>query len=538
MINQIILILILSTFSFAELINNKNIEKEYFMLFIKKAKTFDQLKKDIKDIKVFDYSIVKTSDNYFELYIVNISTYEEILEYKKAFTNAVITKDFNNNPKINFYNNKSNNKKELEKIKEFKDLTKEYKKALIAFEKGDYKESYHEFYKLFLLKMDDIRYNFYLGRSAFELKQYEEAQSIFERILMYEPDSIRTKLELARTYYELSMNKESTALFNELKSEKDISPVIVENIDYFLKKNENKIKKHFIKANLILSASYDDNIDSVPRNDITFGGLPFSFEKKADISHSEILSVNYMYKKSDDLLFKIDTFVYNQIYKEYSDKNLQLIGFNPKISVTYNEKFMVDYGVFIDNLWQGSENYLTSYGLAPGFKYLIRNDILIDAKIKYLYKKTQSDENKNDDSKVVNLQLGLLKIINDQFSIYSSVAFSREYEKYQFRKDNVRENDDINKNILSFDTSLNYKLNNQFVVNTGFGYSSIKYRDIDYFYSKKRVDNELSFNLGGAYEIFKESFLYLAYNYTKNNSNIDYTEYYKNKITLSYIEKF
>lgn len=210
------------------------------MLFIKKAKTIDDLKKDINDVEVFDYSIIKTSDN-FELYLVNISTYEEILEYKKAFKNGVITKNFDNNSQNKIYNNNDNKKvKKLNKVKEFKDLTKEYNRALNVFEKGNYNESYHEFYKLFLLKMDDVKYNFYLGRSAFELKQYEEAQSIFERILLYQPDSMRAKLELARTYFELGMHKESISLFNEVKNEKNIDPLIVKNIDYFLKRMKIK----------------------------------------------------------------------------------------------------------------------------------------------------------------------------------------------------------------------------------------------------------------------------------------------------------
>ena len=543
MYKKIILILIFSIYSYAELINNKEIDKEYFMLFIKKAKIIDDLKKDINDIDVFDYSIVESSDNHFELYIVNIHTYEEILEYKKAYKNGVITKNFNSNPTNKLYSSNDNKKlKNIKKIKEIRDLTKEYKKALNLFEKANYNESYHEFYKLFLLKMDDVRFNFYLGRSAFELKQYEEAQSIFERILLYEPNSTRTKLELARTYYELGMYKESITLFNEIKNEKDIDPLIVKNIDYFLKMNENKTTKHFIKGSLILSASYDDNIFNDSLNDsfhptllsrnnfIGEEGIPAS-EKKSDISHNEILSVNYMYKKSDDLLFKIDTFIYNQIYKEYSNKNLQLIGFNPKISKAYNERLVVDYGVYIDNLWQGSDNYLTSYGLTPGLKYLISKDLLMDANIKYLYKKAQAEDNKNDDSTVIKIQLGLLKIIDNQFSVYSSLAFSKEYEKYI-------ENDDINQDILSLATNLNYQLNDKINMNAGIGYSNARYRDSDSWYLKKRIDNEVSFNLGVSYEMFKESFLNLAYNYTKNTSNIDYAEYYKNKITLSYIKNF
>lgn len=513
------------------------------MLFMKKAKTIDDLKKDINDIEVFDYSIVKTFDNNFELYIVNIATYDEILEYKKAFNHGVITKNFDSNVKNKLYSNSDNKKiKKIKKIKEVKDLTKEYKKALSFFETNNFKESYHEFYKLFLLKMDDIKYNFYLGRSAFELRQYEEAQSIFERILLYEPSSNRTKLELARTYYELKMYKESISLFNEVKNEKNIDPLIVKNIDYFLKKNENKITKHFIQGNLILSASYDDNINNDSLNDsfhptllsinnfIGEEGIPAP-EKKSDFSHSEILSVNYLYKKNDDLLFKIDTFIYNQIYKKYSDKNLQLLGINPKISKAYNEKLIVDYGIYLDNLWQGSDNYLTSYGLSPNLKYFISRDLLINANIKYLYKKAQAEDNKNDDSKVIKIQLGLLKIIDKQFSIYSSIAFSKEYEKY-------KENDDINQDIITLATSLDYKLNDKFDINVGLGYSNAKYRDMDSFYLKNRVDNEVSFNFGSSYEIFKESFLNIAYNYTKNNSNIDYAEYYKNKITLSYIKNF
>ena len=75
-------------------------------------------------------------------------------------------------------------------------------------------------------------------------------------------------------------------------------------------------------------------------------------------------------------------------------------------------------------------------------------------------------------------------------------------------------------------------------MNAGIGYSNARYRDSDSWYLKKRIDNEVSFNLGASYEMFKESFLNLAYNYTQNNSNIDYAEYYKNKITLSYIKNF
>jgi uncharacterized protein (PEP-CTERM system associated) len=164
-------------------------------------------------------------------------------------------------------------------------------------------------------------------------------------------------------------------------------------------------------------------------------------------------------------------------------------------------------------------------------RYLINKDLLLDANIKYLYKKAQSIENQHDDSKVIKIHLGLLKIIDKQFSLYSSLNLSKEYEEYI-------EKDDVNQDIISLATSLDYKLNNNITINTGLGYSSVKYKDIDSWYLRKREDSELSFNLSSSYEMFKESFLYLAYNYTKNNSNIDYAEYYKNKITLSYIKNF
>ena len=262
----------------------------------------------------------------------------------------------------------------LADVSDNKDLDIEYKKALNTFKKGNYSLSYDEFYKLFLLKMDNIKYNFYLGRSAFELKYYEEAQSIFERILLYKPDSTRTKLELARTYYELDMNKDSIDLFNEIKNQKNIPNEVKEKIDYFLKLNESKMKKHFLSGSFILGASFDDNINNDSFNDsfyIPYYNLNIPANiKESDITHNQILSLNYRYKEDDDLLFKIDSFLYNQMYKKHSDKNIQIIGFSPKISKTYNKKIIIDYGIFIDNMWEGKENDLRSYGLNPNIKYI------------------------------------------------------------------------------------------------------------------------------------------------------------------------
>lgn len=435
----------------------------------------------------------------------------------------------------------------LADVTDTKDLNKEYKKALDIFQKGNYRLSYDEFYKLFLLKMDDIKYNFYLGRSAFELKHYAEAQAIFERVLLYQPDSTRTKLELARTYYLLNMNKDSIDLFTEIKNEKNLPTEVKDKIDYFLKLNESKIKKHFLSGSFILGASFDDNINNDSFNDSfhpislkeLFGkeGIEAP-EKKSDITYNQILSINYKYKEDDDLLFKIDSFFYNEIYKEHTDKNIQIIGFSPKISKTYNKKLIVDYGIFIDNVWEGKENDLRSYGLNPNIKYIIRKDLLLNANFKYQYKKKQSTENSNEDSKVIKLGLGLLKIFDKNLSIYSALAYSREYEKYPFKENNTTTNDDINQNILSLNMNLNYKINSYFNINSGLGYSKLRYRDTDSWYLKKRKDTELSFSLGSSYKLYDKSFINLGYNYTKNDSNIDYAEYYKNKINFNYILRF
>ncbi len=435
----------------------------------------------------------------------------------------------------------------LADVSDNKDLDIEYKKALNTFKKGNYSLSYDEFYKLFLLKMDNIKYNFYLGRSAFELKYYEEAQSIFERILLYKPDSTRTKLELARTYYQLNMNKDSIDLFNEIKNQKNLPNEVKEKIDYFLKLNESKSKKHFLSGSFIFGSSFDDNINNDSFNDSfhptlfkeLFGpnGIEAP-EKESDITYNQILSLNYKYKENDNLLFKIDSFFYNQIYKENKDKNIQIIGLSPKISKSYNKKLIIDYGIFIDNMWQGKENDLRSYGLNPNVKYIIRKDLLLNASFKYQYKKKQSTENSNEDSKVIKAGLGLLKILNKKLSMYSALEYSREYEKHPFKENNITTNDDINQNILSLNMNLNYKINSLFNITSGFGYSKLRYRDTDSWYLKKRKDKELSFSLGSSYKLYNKSFISLGYNYARNDSNIDYAEYYKNKISFNYILRF
>ena len=79
---------------------------------------------------------------------------------------------------------------------------KKYDEAVNIFNNKDYEEAYKRFLRLFDVRPDDSRINFYLGLSAFETKRYDEALAAFERVLIVEPNHVRSRLEMGRVYFE------------------------------------------------------------------------------------------------------------------------------------------------------------------------------------------------------------------------------------------------------------------------------------------------------------------------------------------------
>jgi len=141
------------------------------------------------------------------------------------------------------------------------DIDSNYKEALTAYKVNDFRTSYTLLKKIYLDKLADVNFNFYLGRSAYETGHYETALAAFERVSMQDSTNIRNKLEMARTYFMLKMYEDSQNLYSDVLSNPNIPSNIRRNIELSLSRVSKVQKKSFTYATIKAEILYDSNIN-------------------------------------------------------------------------------------------------------------------------------------------------------------------------------------------------------------------------------------------------------------------------------------
>jgi tetratricopeptide (TPR) repeat protein len=406
-------------------------------------------------------------------------------------------------------------------------ILSDYAEALKLYKKKEYQGAYTILNDLFAKNLNDVNINFYLGRSGYELGLFDEAILAYDRILFENPDALRVQFELGRTYFAkesyLDGKKYFSSLIDNTTTPTDLKLLATK----YLVLCEEKISKYKIGGVAIFGINYDSNINQSSKHEYLDNYQLFlnTTQKKGAWAHQEVGIVNYSYQLEDSYLLKIDGLVFlkSMVKNDLDDKNVKMGSIAPSINYSYQENLAVDYGVFLDNLWVGGENYIQSYGLYPKLSYTSTNQDNIALYLKYQIKNYQQATNTAKDSKVFEFGSSYTTPYSEKLIFIPNFVYSKEIKQSgsQLGIDNKSFTIGLNTNylyspIVTISPSLNYK--------------STKY-DI-------RDEKQFLGKIGLTYVYAPQWIVQSEISYTTQTSNEKSFEFSKNNFGINLIRPF
>ncbi len=416
------------------------------------------------------------------------------------------------------------------------DVEKIKQKGIEFYKNNEFSSAIEEF-----TKIDDYKQSsnidFYLARSYYEIEMFEKALAVYERILINEPENKRVKLEIAQTYLMLKSYEIAKTSFKELLEDSSIPESVKININERLKQIEEKTKKHFISSSIIFGVGQDTNInnttsiDSYQLNISNLGTLDIQSDDKVKSSFYETaLLFNHLYNLDESFSFRNNLVFYRQDFTKDKSKQLDVISLSTTPVFTDND---VSYGLTfgIDNILYGDNHYLNNYSLTPKISYTIDQTKIYETGIKFLNKDFIQETDSGNKSLVYEYQNRLILQTQDIGIFDISLAFGRENPKDKSRYD-------VEKEYGTISLVNNYKISEQFSLNSLLSFNNVNYRDENPLFEEKRKDDIYSLMFGLGYLYSKDINLGLNYSYVNQNSNYVPNDYNKSVIKTTIIHDF
>jgi hypothetical protein len=303
-----------------------------------------------------------------------------------------------------------------------------YKEGLKLYKSKDFKGSYEKFHSIYLDKLNDSRFNFYLGRTAYETGHYRVALAAFERVEMQDGSNLRNKLEMARTYYMLKMFEDSQNAFKEVLANPDIPQNVRRNIELALSRVSKVQQNSFTYARIAADVLYDSNINyaSIGGYDTERYGHLDGRGRISDLALEVFADVTNVYDIGDKggYAIKNSFSFFTKDYDDYNDYDLQYFGYNP--SIIYQETlYTAELVLGIDTLQVNRKKFNTNLSIMPRFEYNHSATLTSISHLKY-QKKNYKDNLKKLDSKRYEFAYGLQDILSPRSYVRGNLYYIKE----------------------------------------------------------------------------------------------------------------
>ena len=328
---------------------------------------------------------------------------------------------------------------------EQKSVELEYKKGLGFYNAKDFQKSYDIFYKIYLKKLSDIKFNFYFGRSAYETGNYETALAAFERVEIQDETNVRNKLEMARTYFMLKMYEDSENAYLDVLANPSIPKNIRTNIELALAKASKVQKKSFTYATVLADILYDSNINYGSLGDYEYSGstLP-RIDEVSDMALQAYANLVNIYDigRKNGFAIKNSFSFYLKDYQDYNAYDVMYFSYNPSLLYKVTD-YTAELVLGFDNLQLERKKYLSSVSIMPRFEFNHSPILKSLAYFKYQRKKFDKNAQYDLDAKHYEVGYGLQTILSPRSYIQGNFIFTTEdklrgqniyvdYEEYKF----------------------------------------------------------------------------------------------------------
>ncbi|UTJ05556.1 tetratricopeptide repeat protein [Arcobacter roscoffensis] len=404
-----------------------------------------------------------------------------------------------------------------------------YDVALKNFRQKNYEKAYEQFNTLFLSSMQDVLYNFYLGRSAYELGKYEFALSAYDRILIVNPNNSRARLEMAQTYFKMKLFTQSLKEFNRVLEDKNL-PVVVqkrvnEKVDYIKKLQ----KKSFFNATAVAGILYDSNINSTPEVDFfyldNFDNKIQTGEKKSATIYQVVGQLNNTYKYSDNFILNSSATAVLMKYNNHKEKDIHALSLN--ISPTYlSKEYKLELPILFDKVNLGHESYQNNIYLNPKYTTILNSEVLYTLGLKAGRVSFVKDEER--DANIFELQ-NSAKYASSNYGLFSFGLNLGEERRIRGNR--------IDVNYKYMNTYLNnvYELSEDYLLQTSLNYKEYLYKDTNASFQSRKRDKKMDASIAIIKPLKKDLHLNLGGSYTKKDSSHASSEYNKHTMKANLI---
>lgn len=473
-------------------------------------KSYDELQKLFKGKIKPEQLLIKKTDNYHIVKLVNIPT--------QSLKNELVKKSKKIYPDLIVRRTKKDSVQSTKKSKT--DIT--LVKAIMLYENKKYQDAYSVLSQLEAEGLESEEFFFYLGRTTFELGMYSESVASFESLLAINPTHGRARLEKARAHFLLKEYSVAKKEFEEVL----ILPLpasVRKNVETMIAKAEQAQQKNFFSGMLYVGIGRDTNVyNNTFLGTTEYGSLTLlnNTNKKGGSLKRMILALEHTYRFEDysGLEWKNSAMLYNNKYDDFEDQNILLMSFKtgPQyISGVYKTSIPLTY----DWIQYGGKEYLKVLGVAPSLEIILNRASALKTTVRFNKKSYAQPSDKDKDSKFLELKLEYNHLLlgDNVLSFKGSISGERK------EKGNRT---DISKN--SYDLAVSYllPLSSAIKANATAGFSQSFYLDT-YTVLGKRSDYNNYFILGINKQFNRHLTLGVNYTYTENTSNINSYSYKK-----------
>jgi tetratricopeptide (TPR) repeat protein len=379
-----------------------------------------------------------------------------------------------------------------------------------------------------------VNLNFYLGRSAYESGHYEMALAAFERVEMLDPSNLSNKLEMARTYFMLKMYEDAQFAFTEVLKNPNIPQNVRTNIELYLSKVSKVQEKSFTYASVNLDYVYDSNVNygSLDSDYNIYVNIPVHTETLADSAGQLYGDVTNIYDIGNKNGFAIKNRLVGLVkdYLTENDYDTMYVSYMP--SLLYKQtNYLLEFGVGVDDLMFGTENYLQSYSVMPRLEYAHTTTLRSIGYFKYQMKSFQRDQDKVLDANHFELSYGLQKILSPHSYIQGTLIGINEAKTQG-----------TNPLVDYIESRVNVAYGNQFTSTYGMDvfaeYRKRDYSDKNLPFDSVRADNAGTVAVNLNAKVWQTLSVHLKGMYTKVESNQAKYSYEKQTVTLGLNKTF
>ena len=124
---------------------------------------------------------------------------------------------------------------------------------------------------------DTTPVRFLMAQALMRLRHYEEAALILAELVAEQPAVDRFVLDYAAVLFELGLDEDAKAVFRQVRSERELPPVVRRNVERFL---ERIRARQPLRIDFDLGFWHDDNVNNAPEHEtveVPIFGAPLSF---------------------------------------------------------------------------------------------------------------------------------------------------------------------------------------------------------------------------------------------------------------------